>query len=87
MVPFEKLYHLILAVSEQFVKALSWQTHGDDPRRHIAEIQVELTVLVAVTIATNKCAQDRALPGFFFHFFAVVDQGHEVGVGCLAETI
>lgn len=87
MVTFEKLYDLVLTISEQFVEALSWETHRDDPWRDIAQIKVELAVLVAVTIAADQCAQNGALSRPFFHFFAIVDFSHKVGVSCLTEVV
>lgn len=54
VVGLEKLDHVVLAVSKQFVEALAWQPHRNHSTRDVAQVKVEAAVLVSISVPRDK---------------------------------
>ena len=83
----KKLYDIILAIPEQLVESLARQAHSDHPIRDVAQVEVELAVLVSIAISGDHPLDDGAFSGLGLALLAQIYLLKKVGVGTLAESI
>lgn len=50
MCPIQKSANLVTRISVENLSALSWETHGNDTRRHIGEVKIKTIPHVAVPL-------------------------------------
>ena len=66
----KKLDDIILAIPEQFVKALARQAHRYHSIRDIAQIQIKLAVLIPIAISGDHPLDNGAFTGFSLALFS-----------------
>ena len=60
VIGIKELHNIILAVPEQFIEALTRQTHCDHPVCNVTKIEIEFVVLVSVTVPRDQSLKNEA---------------------------
>ena len=76
VIGIKELHDIILAVPEQFIEALSRQTHRYHTVGDVTKIEVKPIVLVSVTVPGDQSFKNEAFLRLVFCSFAFVDLHH-----------